>query len=71
MDTLGLEIVLCRRALALGTEIRTVTCDDWQTLHYDCLIGGHRATARELPGTEDIAAVHTLRTLLAVWTVVW
>jgi 3-phenylpropionate/trans-cinnamate dioxygenase ferredoxin reductase subunit len=63
LDTLGLEFRLGHRATALDTDSRTVTFAEGEALHYDGLIVATGATARTLPGTEGLSAVHTLRTL--------
>lgn len=59
---LDAELVLGTPATALDTAARTVTVGD-RTLSYDGLVIATGAHARELPGTGDIAGVHTVRTL--------
>ncbi len=63
LDSFGLELLLGHRAESLDTETRTVTCGDGSELHYDGLIVATGARPRKLPGTEDMAHVHVLRTL--------
>ncbi len=63
IDTIGLEFRLGRRAVALDTAARVLTCDDGAALAYDGLIVATGAVPRRLPGTEDLPGVHTLRTL--------
>lgn len=59
---LDVELVLGTPATALDTAARTVTVGD-RTLSYDGLVIATGAHARTLPGTEDVAGVHTVRTL--------
>ncbi len=63
LDTLGLEFRLGRRAIGLDIDTRTVSFDDGTDLHYDGLVVATGASARRLPGTEEIRGVFTLRTL--------
>jgi 3-phenylpropionate/trans-cinnamate dioxygenase ferredoxin reductase subunit len=63
LDTLGLEFRLGRRATALDTSARTVTCDDGTELPYDGLVVATGAATRHLPGTDGMAHVWELRTL--------
>jgi NADPH-dependent 2,4-dienoyl-CoA reductase/sulfur reductase-like enzyme len=63
LDTLGMEFRLGRRATGLDPYDRTVHLDDGSSLHYDGLIVATGAAARTLPGTADLPAVRTLRTL--------
>ena len=63
LDELGLDLHLGRRAVALDTDMRTVSCDDGDQLHYDGLVVATGAGARALPGTEGLGPVRTLRTL--------
>jgi len=59
---LGVEMVLGTPASALDTGARTVTVGD-RTVSYDALVVATGAHARTLPGTADVAGVHTVRTL--------
>lgn len=63
LDTLGLELLLGRRAVSLDTEARTVECDDGRRIRYDGLVVATGARPRPLPGTADLPGVHMLRTL--------
>ena len=63
LDTLGLEFRLGRRATALDTETRTLTCNDGTEIAYDGLVVSTGASTRWLSGTEAIPHVWTLRTL--------
>src|ERR1700676_2927472 len=63
LDTLGLEFRLGRRATSLDLEAGIVHTDDGDGVHFDGLIVATGTVARPLPGTEGLAAVHTLRTL--------
>ena len=57
---LGVDLRLGARATGLDTESRTVLVDDGTPVPYDALVIA--TGARVLPGTEDLAGVHTLRT---------
>ncbi|MDD7938475.1 FAD-dependent oxidoreductase [Actinomycetospora lutea] len=59
---LDVELVLGTPATALDSAARTVAVGE-RTLSYDGLVIATGAHARVLPGTEDIAGVHTVRTL--------
>ena len=60
---LGLDWRLGSRASGVDVEARTVRLADGDELPYDGLVVATGATPRELPGTEQLAGVHTLRTL--------
>ena len=62
-EELGVEWRLGVRATALDPETRTVTLDDGEPLVADAVVLATGARARRLPGTEDLAGVHVLRTL--------
>jgi NADPH-dependent 2,4-dienoyl-CoA reductase/sulfur reductase-like enzyme len=63
LDELGLDLRLGRRAVSLDTDSRMVTVDDGESFHYDGLVVATGASARALPGTEELEPVRTLRTL--------
>jgi NADPH-dependent 2,4-dienoyl-CoA reductase/sulfur reductase-like enzyme len=63
LDELGLTFHLGQPAESLDTGTRTVGTADGRELHYDGLVVATGARARVLPGTDDLAAVHSLRTL--------
>jgi NADPH-dependent 2,4-dienoyl-CoA reductase/sulfur reductase-like enzyme len=63
LDTLGIEFRLGRRAVGLDLESASVHTDDGVELHYDGLVVATGASARHLPGTEEMPSVRTLRTL--------
>ncbi|MEU7746126.1 FAD-dependent oxidoreductase [Nonomuraea sp. NPDC049158] len=63
IDALGLELRLGVAASAVNTGRRVVTLADDTHLPYDALIVATGVRARRLPGTDDLAGVHTLRTL--------
>ena len=60
---LDLDWRLGRRAVGLDVSARTVRLSDGDELRYDGLVVATGAAPRELPGTEALAGVHTLRTL--------
>jgi len=62
-DTLGLDFRLGRRATAVDTDTRTVTCSDGTEVAYDGLVIATGAATRSLPGTEGMPGVWMLRTL--------
>jgi len=62
-DALGVTWHLGRRATALDVAARTVTLDDGEPLAYDGLVIATGATPRWLPGGQDMAGIHVLRTL--------
>jgi 3-phenylpropionate/trans-cinnamate dioxygenase ferredoxin reductase subunit len=61
-DTLGIELRLGCCAVSLDTHERRVTLSDGEKLSYDALVIATGAAARNLPGGEALAGVHTLRT---------
>ncbi len=63
LDTLGLEFRLGVRATGLDTGDRVVHLADGTDLPYGGLVIATGATPRQLPGTEGMAGVRTLRTL--------
>ena len=63
LDTLGLEFRLGRRAVSLDVDAHVVACNDGTELRYDGLIVATGTSARQLPGTEALPTVRTLRTL--------
>ena len=62
-DALGVTWHLGRRATALDLSTRTVTLDDGEPLPYDGLVIATGATPRWLPGSQELAGIHVLRTL--------
>ena len=62
-DALGVTWHLGRRATALDVAARTVALDDGEPLAYDGLVIATGATPRWLPGSQDMAGIHVLRTL--------
>jgi 3-phenylpropionate/trans-cinnamate dioxygenase ferredoxin reductase component len=62
-DALGVTWHLGRRAAALDVAARTVTLDDGEPLAYDGLVIATGATPRWLPGGQELAGIHVLRTL--------
>lgn len=63
LDSLGLEWRRGRSAVSLDAATLAVTLDDGEVLAADGVVLACGATARRLPGTEDLAGVHVLRTL--------
>ena len=63
LDAMDLEFRLGLRATGLDIADRELHCSDGSTLHYDGLVIATGASTRELPGTEDMPGVSTLRTL--------
>lgn len=59
---LGVDLRLGAPASGLDTESRAVLVDGGAPVPYDALVIATGAVARVLPGTEDLAGVHTLRT---------
>lgn len=59
---LGVELVLGAPATTLDTENRTVTVGD-RTIEYGALIVATGAHARDLPGTDGLGGVYTIRDL--------
>jgi len=62
-EDLAVDWRLGERATALHTADRGVELADQTLLRSDGLVIATGARARSLPGTEDVAGVHTLRTL--------
>ena len=62
-EDLDLDLRLGRRAMALDLTDRFVRLDGGERVGYDGLVVATGAAARRLPGTEDLAGVHVLRTL--------
>ncbi|MGW2291629.1 NAD(P)/FAD-dependent oxidoreductase [Streptomyces phaeochromogenes] len=62
-DELGVDLRLGAPATALDTDDRAVLVDDGVLIPYDALVIATGAVARVLPGTEQLAGVHTLRTV--------
>jgi NADPH-dependent 2,4-dienoyl-CoA reductase/sulfur reductase-like enzyme len=62
-DALGVTWHLGRRATALDVAARTVTLDDGEPLAYDGLVIATGAAPRQLPGSQELAGIHVLRTL--------
>lgn len=63
VDDLGLTWRRGRRAVALDVEARRVTLDDGEALEGDAVLLACGAVPRLLPGTDEVAGVHVLRTL--------
>jgi NADPH-dependent 2,4-dienoyl-CoA reductase/sulfur reductase-like enzyme len=66
IDLLNLDLRLGVSAFAVDSDARTVALSDGDTARYDALAITTGVSARRLPGTEDIAGVHTLRTVADV-----
>ncbi|MDE0804484.1 MAG: FAD/NAD(P)-binding oxidoreductase [Acidimicrobiales bacterium] len=62
-DDLDLEVITGCRATGVDVGGRTVALDDHDDLSFDRLVIATGAAPRHLPGTQDIDAVHTLRTI--------
>ncbi|MFI5805165.1 NAD(P)/FAD-dependent oxidoreductase [Streptomyces sp. NPDC051561] len=62
-EDLGVEWLLGTRATALDGPDRVVRLTGGRKVHADGIVLATGATARELPGSEGLAGVHTLRTL--------
>src|SRR5919198_277674 len=62
-EALGVTWHLGRRATALDVAGRTVTLDDGEPLAYDGLVIATGASPRWLPGSQELAGIHVLRTL--------
>ncbi len=58
-----IELLLGERAVALDPGRRTITLDSGATLGYDSLLIASGSRPRVLPGTEEFAGTHTLRTV--------
>ena len=63
LEALDLDWRLGTRAVGLDTAAREVTLAGGRRVAYDGLVVATGAAPRELPGTEPLAGVHTLRTL--------
>lgn len=63
LDALDLDWRLGARAVGLDPAAREVTLAGGDVVAYDGLVVATGAAPRELPGTEPLAGVHTLRTL--------
>ncbi|HEX6424200.1 MAG TPA: FAD-dependent oxidoreductase [Acidimicrobiales bacterium] len=63
LDALDLDWRLGAQAVALDPAIREVTLAGGERVPYDGLVVATGAAPRELPGTEPLTGVHTLRTL--------
>jgi NADPH-dependent 2,4-dienoyl-CoA reductase/sulfur reductase-like enzyme len=63
LDALDLDWRLGARAVALDVGERAVTLAGGERLAFDGVVVATGASPRELPGTETLAGVHTLRTL--------
>lgn len=63
IDALGLDLRLGSAAVALDTRRREVVLADGARVGYRRLVIATGARARHLPGTGQLAGVHTLRTL--------
>jgi NADPH-dependent 2,4-dienoyl-CoA reductase/sulfur reductase-like enzyme len=63
LDALDLDWRLGARATGLDVGARVVTLAGGEPVPFDGLIVATGASPRELPGTETLAGVHTLRTL--------
>lgn len=61
-DELGVDLVLGEPATALDTAANTVHVGE-REIPYDAAVIATGARARSLPGSEDLAGVHVLRTL--------
>jgi 3-phenylpropionate/trans-cinnamate dioxygenase ferredoxin reductase subunit len=61
-ESLEVDLRLGVAAKALDVEARVVTLEDSTTLTYDAVVVATGATPRLMPGTEDFANVHVLRT---------
>jgi NADPH-dependent 2,4-dienoyl-CoA reductase/sulfur reductase-like enzyme len=63
MDALGLELLLGVPAIGLDLSGRRVVLADGAEVSYDALVVATGVGPRQLPGSEVVAGVHTLRTL--------
>ncbi|MER5185257.1 FAD-dependent oxidoreductase [Streptomyces sp. NPDC002896] len=63
LSALDAEFVLGDRAVALDAASRTVRTESGQELQADTIVIATGVRARTLPGHEDLAGVHVLRTL--------
>ena len=62
-DPFDAELVLGRRAVALDLVASTLTLDDGSAVAFDGLVIATGASPITLPGTDDIAGVHVLRSI--------
>ncbi len=62
-EQLGVEWRLGERAVALDPATRTTTLAGGEQVSSDAVVLATGARARRLPGTDDLAGVHVLRTL--------
>ena len=62
-DGLDADVRTRVRAVALDVASRTVVVDDGERLPYGGLVVATGATPRRIPGTDDLAGVHVLRTI--------
>ncbi|MFI1360245.1 NAD(P)/FAD-dependent oxidoreductase [Streptomyces sp. NPDC020898] len=63
IDALRLDLRLGAKATGLDMAARTLLLADGARLPYESLVVATGVRARPLPGTEQVAGVHTLRTL--------
>ena len=63
LSALSLDLRLGRRATALDVSAGALELDDDTTVRFDGLVIATGSTPRPLPDTEELANVHTLRTL--------
>ena len=63
IDKLDLDLRVGVRAEALDLDGRTLSLSDGATVPFDKLIIATGASPRTLPGTPDLAGIHTLRTI--------
>ena len=63
IDKLDLDLRVGVRAEGLDLEGRTLALSDGETVAFDGLIIATGASPRTLPGTPDLAGIHTLRTI--------
>ncbi|MET9819087.1 FAD-dependent oxidoreductase [Streptomyces sp. NPDC006355] len=63
IEAMGLDLRLGVAATGLDTAGRTVTLADGTPVPYDALVVATGVRPRQLPGTESLAGVHTLRTV--------
>lgn len=60
---LDVDLVLGETAVSLDTANRSVTTESGRTISADAIVIATGVRARRLPGTEQLAGVHVLRTL--------
>ena len=63
LDEQRIELLTGARATSLDVAGRSVTLDDGRRLRGDAVVLATGATPRWLPGTEDAAGVHVIRTI--------